>query len=219
MVTPCGPLPRPIVAPRAHVWAHPVHHVSPHRIRSAVHVGRRVRGIVAAGCRVVAPIATGVVLGVLPPASALHRPVAPSAAIQHELPADPATGSGSSDGFSPGMSAIGSPSDGWPTSSLSDPFATAFALALPAIVGPPPNSGLTFVPPGGALSPVTDWPGPDRLPPETSIPHVDGPPSGGPPEITQPVTVTAVPEPSSVVVLGAGLWGVIMLGCRRRRSA
>ena len=222
MISPCGPLPHLVAAFSQHARVRPLHHARLHRIRGAVHVGRHVRAVVASGCRVIAPLATGIILGVLPPASAFHRPVAPPVTVQPELPADPATEeSGSAPTFSPGGSAIDDPSGAALSGFPPGPFAITFA---PATGGSPPIEIRHFAP----LPPDLGWPGQDGLEPGASLPPTGstpggvapgGPAPGPPPELSQPITSVPVSEPSSLFILGAGLCGIIMLDYRRRGVA
>jgi PEP-CTERM motif len=220
---PCGPLPQMIAALRGHARVRPAHHVFSHRIRHAVHVGSHARAVVASGCRVVANLVPGVILGVLPPASAFHRPMAPPMVIQHQLAADPAIEeSGRAPDFSPSVSATDAPSDAWPTASPPGSFMITFAPAVAEPAGPPSNGLHYDMTPGNifpALPPGLGWSGPDGAGPGTSVPHAGGPTPDGPPELTNSNTAAPVPEPSSALILGSGLCGVIMLSFRRRGVA
>ncbi len=204
MISPCGPLPQIIAAFRGRARIHPAHHVVPHRAHNVVHAVRHVRALVASGCRVV-PLATGIIAGVLPPASSFQHPPIPPAAIRSEVPPAASVGdSGAAPAFPPTVSATAAPPGAGSAASPQDPF---------LVTVPPTNAEL---PPGDGplietVLPDTGWPG--TLPPGRGWQVPDGPPV-----LSQPVTTVPVPEPSSAFVLGAGLCSLIMLGCRRRRS-
>ena len=217
MISPCSPLPQPVAALSRHASVRPTHRALLQRVRNAVRVGRHARAVVASGCRVISPLATGIILGVLPPASAFHRQMAPPIATQRERPADPATEeSGSAPAFSPMATAMDDPSDTSSSGFLSGPFVITFA---PATGGSPPTEIRHFSP----LAADLRWPGQDGLDPGTSLPHPGLAPGGltpgEPPELIQPVTSDPVSEPSSLFILGAGLCGIIMLDYRRRGVA